>query len=416
MTSEKQISQLKFHTFDASQCRFPKAKLPVLPHLGYHSFGLKQPARFVTLDSLGHGHFFSRGRYALHQAYIQAGVGKDSSLLAPAYHCRTMLDPAIRLQGEIRFYPLDRSLNPDWDALKKLVRRTIRPVRAILLTHFFGFSPPSEKIQELKKWTEELGISLIEDCSHAFIRPKIDSQLGEFGDFVVASPYKFFPSEDGGLLITNATCNDNFTPKLSAPTLKAEIRGVAHAIRHLLAHKGTNEPISDEELKRGKIDALARGCQIEQTGYQLSPMYDPESEQSSGLLISKLALYCINSDRVADLRRTNFARLLDGVANLPHCRPVFSSLPKGVVPYMFPLYIEHPDPHFFVLKHLGMPIWRWDDMAFQSDLISDDYRLNLLHLPCHQGLKTDDIDWIISTLKVCMANTHYGNLNTPEKT
>jgi hypothetical protein len=37
-----------------------------------------------------------RGRYALTQAYRLAGVGSDAAILISAYHCRAMLDPAIR--------------------------------------------------------------------------------------------------------------------------------------------------------------------------------------------------------------------------------------------------------------------------------------------------------------------------------
>ena len=84
--------------FDPSPCGFPKPRAPLLP---------------VGLD----------------------GIGPGSALLAPAYHCRTMLDPALALGGEVMLYPLAPDLAPDLAAIAALADRSPVPVKALLTAH-----------------------------------------------------------------------------------------------------------------------------------------------------------------------------------------------------------------------------------------------------------------------------------------
>lgn len=64
------------------------------------------------------------------------------------------------------------------------------------------------------------------------------------------------------------------------------------------------------------------------------------------------------------------------------------------MPYMFPLYIDYPNPHFYFMKMLGVPIWRWDEMAVSDCPVASDYRTRLLHLPCHQELTNKEMEWM----------------------
>ena len=50
-----------------------------------------------------------------------AGVGREGALLAPAYHCVTMLDPAMALNADIQLYPLHADLSPDLEKLDELL-------------------------------------------------------------------------------------------------------------------------------------------------------------------------------------------------------------------------------------------------------------------------------------------------------
>ena len=60
--------------------------------------------------------------------------------MAPAYHCVTMLDPAIALGGDVLLYPLKPDLSPDLESLDSVFAAAGSPVRALLATHFFGLA------------------------------------------------------------------------------------------------------------------------------------------------------------------------------------------------------------------------------------------------------------------------------------
>ncbi|MGS0754212.1 DegT/DnrJ/EryC1/StrS family aminotransferase [Roseateles sp. GG27B] len=193
------MPELTYSFFDPSPCEFPSPKVQLLPSL----------ARAVTNDEdrtagfelVGRGRdkrLYTRGRYALFEAYRLCGVGPQAGLLAPAYHCRTMLDPAISLNAIVTLYPLRADLAPDLAALEtQLIAMPQRP-RAMLLTHYFGFPQDAESV---KAFCDRHDLALIEDCSHALFNPREQPRLGQFGKYTIASPYKLLPCEEGGLLI-----------------------------------------------------------------------------------------------------------------------------------------------------------------------------------------------------------------------
>ena len=233
---------MEFQCFDSSSCGFPKPKVPVLPPLTGKSLQRKprpaQPGSFRLLAGVANARNYARGRYALLDAYHLAGVGKLGALLAPAYHCSTMLDPAIRLEAEIALYPLTRDLAPDLNALQAAFSACTRPVKALLATHYFGFP---QRLDELEAFCERRGIVLIEDCSHALFSPlrpqgsHFTRAVGESGRYAIASPYKFLPTEDGGLLWGNGGAP---VPVLAprTPRLVEELKSVQASIHRARAN------------------------------------------------------------------------------------------------------------------------------------------------------------------------------------
>jgi hypothetical protein len=141
----------------------------------------------------------------------------------------------------------------------------------------------------------------------------------------------------------------------------------------------------------------------------ISPYYQPEQEHLKSFAFSRWVMRHTNIDRLAKLRRQNYITWTAAVANLPHCSALFPKLPHDSVPYMFPLYIDHPETDFFTLKQLGIPIWRWDDMAVSDCAVASNYRLHLLHLPCHQELSETQMNWMTTTLQNVMLQPEAGH-------
>ncbi|MBI3368138.1 MAG: DegT/DnrJ/EryC1/StrS aminotransferase family protein, partial [Burkholderiales bacterium] len=190
---------LTYSLFDPSACGYGTPKVPLLPRLTAAGLGLGAATEFAPIGAGRPRAHYRYGRYALTQAYALSGVGSEGALLAPAYHCRTMIDPALHLQAPVLLYPLDEALCPDLAALERLRLASARPVKALLLTHYFGFAQP--RIDAFQRWCDTHGIALIEDCSHALFNRQGAERLGQAGRYTIASPYKFFPCEEAGWLV-----------------------------------------------------------------------------------------------------------------------------------------------------------------------------------------------------------------------
>ena len=348
---------------------------------------------------------YSRGRYALHDAYRLCGVGKAGALLAPAYHCSTMLDPAIRLQADIDLYPLTHDLAPDLDAITARLKAGALPFKALLVTHFFGFPQPLAALASLCK---EHGIALIEDCSHALISPSalqadsVAGAMGNTGRYVVASPYKFFPSEDGGLLWANDSAP--MPPALQqSPGPLMELKGILSAIHRARDNRTLPELVNSGDSVNYSVQSNpVKGREILKPGTSLSVYYETRQEPVKSLALSRWTMRHTNINRLANSRRRNYRRWVDEVCDLPHCHALLPVLGGDCVPYMFPLFIDNPDVHFYALKNLGVPVWRWDDMAVSGCGVSRSYRLQLLHLPCHQELSETQLAWMIQKVSQAM--------------
>lgn len=342
-----------------------------------------------------------RGRYALEEAYRLAGLDRESTLLAPAYHCLTMLDPAINLGAHVLLYPLRPDLSPDLEKLDRVVSNYARPLKALLATHYFGLA---QNFDDIKSWCDKRGIILVEDCSHVLFTEGFQATgTGIFGKYVIASPYKFFACEDGGLLYSPKEQFLEGTRTRPASFFQ-ELRAIKRTIgNHWL---GATTP-ADIDRIGGRLAEIVNKpsapaeLQIDQYSHP-SPLFSALASGTAALRSSEWLVRHSPVGVIVQQRRRNYQRWVEGLRGLPNCHALYPDLPADCVPYMFPLYIDHPDPRFYWLRHLGTPIWRWDEMAVSSCLVANNYRLHLLHLPCHQSLSDEEITWMIAAVQEVM--------------
>lgn len=389
---------LSFHRFDPAPCGFPAPRVRVLPGLRVASLGLR--ANRVEPQA----RWFRRGRYALAAACRLAGVGRDGSLLAPAYHCRTMLDPAIALGAPVLLYRLLPDLSPDIGSIGEQLRAAPVPVKALIVPHYFGFR---QALGEVAALCRRQGVQLIEDCSHALTGLRAGDRqpttLGATGDYAIASPYKFLPTPDGGLLWRPSSPLRG--ARAPAPSAAEQLRAVVDAARSVVG-RSASPSVADvqrelEGVRSSRAPDAREWIEVED---RPSPLYEPLLEETTCLAATRWIARHADLDRVVARRRRHFRRWLEAMKGLSACRPLFADLPEDCVPYMFPLLIDRPQSDFAVLKGLGVPIWRWDEMAASSCAVASRYRLHLLHLPCHQELADADVDWMSAAVAaVCGA-------------
>jgi perosamine synthetase len=391
---------LQFQRFNPAPCQFPPPRAALLPALRWHNlaFGPADVTPPAVLEGAGVWHF-SRGRYALEAAYRAAGIGPAGALLAPSYHCRTMLDPALALRGAIDFYALNSDLTPQMDSIEEAVARQRQAVRALVIPHYFGFEQPLAAMRELAEFCRREDITLIEDCSHAWIVATQRAALCRTAtkQMVVASPYKFFACADGGTLWGNpAQLN---VAQQSRPPLRDELK----AFKSAFDSGAPTRPASPPHRMAADGPVGQPGEDLIELSDQPSRLYCPALEGRSSLAMSRWVMRRTMLDPVVQRRRANYRTWADAVGGLQNARPLFPELAADGVPYMFPLYISAPDQQFFKLKQSGLPIWRWDEMAVTNCPVASKYRLHLLHLPCHQSLTAQQMRWMTDTVAELLA-------------
>ncbi|HMZ11011.1 MAG TPA: DegT/DnrJ/EryC1/StrS aminotransferase family protein, partial [Plasticicumulans sp.] len=102
----------------------------------------------------------------------------------------------------------------------------------------------------------------------------------------------------------------------------------------------------------------------------------------------------------------NYRRLAAALSGLPGCRPLRPELPDETVPYVLPLLVDAPAQVFPALKQARVPVLRWEDMpeaALTACPVANRYRSALLQLPCHQALRSHEIDWIAAQVRAAVA-------------
>ena len=376
--------------FDPTGCDFPPPRVPLLPRAAF-ALSAAGPVPAPAGRVFRH---FARGRYALHEAFRLAGVGPGRALFAPAYHCRTMVDPALSLGAPVHLYPLDAGLEPDLVRVATLLARHGAPA-ALLATHFFGVA---RRFEALAAWCRQHGVVLVEDCAHGFVLDPADGHagpaagaMGGLGDYGVSSPYKFLPCPDGGLLWAPASRGQALRPPRGR-SWRDELRGAlglrARAARALPGQGPGSPPDSGG----------ACGQHLREPAHKPSPAYDIAAEGAGRLRLSRWLVRRAAVDAAAHTRRARHAQWQQASLRFRGARALHTP-GEHDVPYMFALLLEQPEPAFSRLKRAGVPIWRWDEMLVSGCSTAGHYRERLLHLPCHQGLTEDEMDWMIACVE-----------------
>lgn len=340
------------------------------------------------------------GRAALALAFRQLAIGAGDEVLVPAYHCIAITGPIRALGATPISYRLRRDLSIDVaDVAARIGPRT----RCVIAVHFFGF--PSQ-LEELRRCCDEARVALVEDCAHAFYSPHADVPVGRWGDFAVGSLMKFFPVYDGGCLVSFR--RDIPDPGLRfkgwlfqakavvdpierwaawSPSLFA--RAVGGTIRSLRTVAKKSSPRLAERLADEGPSAASGSLDFEPS------WVDADISYAARFIVGRSA-HARNMRR----RRAAFTQLLDGLGNIRGGVPLWSELPAGVVPYVFPFILAQPETAFVALRRAGVPMYRWEDVDVQSCDTSAYYHSRLVQFPCHQDLTDAQIRCLIATIKI----------------
>jgi len=321
--------------------------------------------------------FFSLARHALLQGLKLAGVGSGDSVMMPEFICRELLASVHLAGAQPVFYPVDEQLKP-------VSLPTGKNIKAVVAVDYFGFP---QDVAPFRKFCDSQGAVLIEDNAHGFLSRDPGGQLlGLRGDMGILSIRKTFPLPDGGALVVNPPSQAGAGMPVSNGS---ELRGVLDA-----AHSGqdalltrTPRAASASQACPGLLDAAPLGLKLEPCmsapefrddplplGYRIKSVFR-KVQKTTGIPLKTISESTVRAARqfrtgspfpkaapdcehvipaLPPMHRESFRRLCG--QDLPRegerrkrlyfavekrlegldIRPVFGSLPAGVVPYGYP--------------------------------------------------------------------------------
>ena len=394
----------------------PVADVPVEPVLSATAFLPQRGPGVPAIVDTGTVLRVTAGRYAIALALRHMGLAPGDGVMVPAYHCSAMIEPILAAGGRPVFYRVRPDLSVD---LPDIATRIDATTRALMITHYFGFAQNGEAIAA---FCRSRGLVLLEDCAHSFFGSRAGQPLGTFGSYAIGSPRKFFAVPDGGCLVIHATAGQPLAP-LRRP-------GVLQAARQMLG-------FVDLSVDYGRLQVLApmlgtvaklrgRGRPAVAALPPPDPAPDPQISDAAEVgffefdpalttvrmnPLSDLVVRTTARSRVVRLRRANYRILSRALAELPGCRALFAALPDETVPYLFPLWVDQLDEIFPLLEDQAVPMQRFGQFLWpgvDEDLcpVSAALARHVVQFPCHQDLRTDEIDSICTRVRTAVLAVH----------
>ncbi len=379
--------------------------IPRLPVMGWQAFHGERKGPLPCLLDQPSLRLTTSGRASILLSLELLGIKLGDRVFVPTYHCPTMIAPIVAVGAEPVFYPIGENGGPQ---LSWLRQQSLHGVKCIIAAHYFGLP---QMLQELRLWCDANKIALIEDCAHSLFGVSGARNVGNWGDIAIGSLTKFLPVPEGGCLIVNTDLDP--LPGLEKPTIKDQLKAIVDIV-HLGAifgrFVGLNRLIlgafSLRQLFKTKEKPDAAQMQHQDMGNHRQELdgYTIDAAQCHRSLTWASAWVSRNAprSRIVERRRrcfTKFAELLTGFHGF---RPLFTQLPEGAAPYVFPLWVDSPDPGYGTLRELGVPVSRWDRVwPGVPPLIGDVgviWSHHIVQLGCHQDLEDIDIQTIVSVI------------------
>jgi dTDP-4-amino-4,6-dideoxygalactose transaminase len=389
-------------------------RIPAAPVLSGGAFARTPGARPRSVLEAGAARLVTSGRIAIALALREMGIGPGDTVLVPAYHSMSMIPPVLWRGAGVGFYRIRPDATVDLDD----VAAKLGPgVKALMVTHYFGFPQP---LAAIRAFCDAHGLLLLEDCAHCFFGEHEGRPVGAYGDYAIASSMKFFPIYEGGALVSAR--HDLARVALRSGGAGFEAKVALTALENAFACARLPLVSALFKLPLAAKDALWRALKARRAApgaaQASAPALAPSSSDSSfefdprwldkrSSLFSRLVLRLASRQRIANERRRHYLALQQALAGVPGLAPLFAALPEAVCPWVFPLLADSPARLARLCAALaaaGVPYTRfgetlWPGVDATVCAVAADLSQRLVALPCHQELRPAELERIAGALR-----------------
>jgi len=385
---------------------YPREKIPKHAVLSVGAFVGSRESPASSIVDAGVARYVNRGSVALGLALVHAGIGTGDSVLLPAYHCISMIEPVVWRGASPAFYRIEADTRVD---LSDVESRITPNTRALVVTHYFGFP---QEMRPLRALCDRHRLVLIEDCAHAWFGRWDGCPPGSHGDYAIGSAWKFFPITDGGILVSRRP--DIATLDLERGGAWFEGKALVNNLEQAFEYRrlglmrlvlGGPMRVKDWTLRKLRRRSAQKPLTAQPLTRSLGGWgFEPGLVHRRMSRSSQAIVALASTRRIVARRRAHYARMLEALGDLPGCRPLFPALPEGVVPQVFPLVVGDPERDFAGLKAAGVPVirfgeYRWEGMDADVCPTSADLSRRVFQFTCHQELTTAELEWMITQVR-----------------
>lgn len=334
--------------------------------------------------------YFYVARNGIYHLFRALGLASQENVLVPDYHSGNETS-AMRAAGvNIRFYPIRRDLQPDFEALERLCGPE---TRALYVIHFMGWPQPMNRLVE---FCRARGLLLIEDCALSFLSELEGRPLGSFGEYAVYCLYKTLPIPNGAVLVQNR----GHLHKLESlkPLEPKWVSVLGRSSELLLESFRSRFPLPGAMLAgiKAAVGSTLTALSIERErvgniGFDLDKVDTGMSSLCHWLLAH------FDYEMIRSRRRENFQGLAHRLWGKINLLPV--KLAEGVCPLFFPILVEDKKAVAADLTRHGIGVvelWNEGDPEANGADSEDALflRKHVLELPIHQNVSEAQLDYI----------------------
>jgi dTDP-4-amino-4,6-dideoxygalactose transaminase len=341
-----------------------------------------------------------RGRSAVALACLLLGIGLGDEVLVPSYNCGTELDAVLHSGAGVVGYRVSRRCEVDLD---DLIARRSKRTRAVYLIHYFGWEQP---MVELRRWCNDQGLLLIEDCALALFSRGASGLIGRTGDAVIFSLPKTLGFSHGGLLSmpqSRAIEMPRLRPA-GLPTLLAEI---GHSAAVLTMRKLDSFGLYGAFLSARRCFRVNRRAADADDAFPDLPQnyyFNPSLDANRSLHPrARVVAGSVSCTETVTRRRRNYVRLARALDGIPGVELLYPELPDGICPLSLPLVVANRDARVANLLAKGIPALPWWAGFHRNGIDWSQFpdacylKHNLLTLPVHQDLDDRHSDYLAET-------------------
>lgn len=274
-------------------------------------------------------------------------------ILAPAFHCPTVIDPLLHAGYEIRYYPVDETLRArSEEFLAALDER----VAVALFIRYFGLTPAESA---LHKAVRQSGGRVLEDCSHSYLDGEPVGLCSSGADATTYSFYKTAPIACGGGLLLDSQ-DSNLEIELLPSPMREELRITADMISRTIV---TQLDAFKRHIENGHDDTEAAADLQPVVLRSAADAYPYDTTQAELRMpwLSRQLLNRVDVEVLAAARRRNFMALLRAFPASKHVRPMFSGEVGTRVPWGFPVVSEQRANIDYRIRAAGVPVFSFGE-------------------------------------------------------